>query len=122
MTIGAEMLKTPNQPPPPGSDESSIGDLASKLVDDAKTYARAEVGVAKAIASEKADAVKVPSILIVASVFVAMGALNALCVAIVIALATVMGPLVAGIVAFLLIGGVAGIMAWIGYSRLKDAL
>ncbi|HUG45183.1 MAG TPA: phage holin family protein [Sphingomicrobium sp.] len=118
------MLKTADlpPPPPPGSADRSIGELASKLVDDAKAYAKAEVSVAKAIAGEKADAVKVPLVLIIASVFVAMGALNALCIAIVLALATLMGPLLAGLLAFVLVGAVAGIMAWIGYSKLRDAL
>jgi hypothetical protein len=116
------MLTTPNPPPPPGAADSSIGDLASKLVDDAKAYAKAEVGVVKAIAGEKADAFKVPLILIATSLLVALTALTALAVGIVMALATIMGPLLAGIVAFLLIGAVAGIMAWTGYSKLKDAL
>lgn len=116
------MLKTTETPPPQAPGESSIGDLASQLVDDAKAYAKAEVGVAKAIAGEKANAVKVPLILLAASVFVAMGALNALCIAIFVALATLMSPVLAGIVAFLLIGAVAAAMAWIGYSRLRDAL
>jgi hypothetical protein len=116
------MLKTADHPPPPGSADSSIGELASKLVDDAKAYAKAEVGVAKAIAGEKASAVKVPLILIAASLFVAFAALNALALAVVLALATVMGPVLAGILAFLLIGGIAAIMAWAGYSKLKDVL
>jgi uncharacterized membrane protein YqjE len=116
------MLKTADPPPPPGSADSSIGELAGKLVDDAKAYAKAEIGVAKAIAGEKADAVKTPLILIVASVFVAFAALNALALAVVLVLATVMAPVLAGILAFLLIGGVAGIMAWTGYSKLKDVM
>jgi hypothetical protein len=116
------MLTTPEPPPPPGTADSSIGDLAGKLVDDAKAYARAEVDVVKAIASEKADAFKVPLILIATSLLVALTALTALAVGIVMALAIHIGPLAAGIVALLLIGGVAGIMAWTGYSKLKDAL
>ena len=54
--------------------------------------------------------------------FVAMAAINALCIAIFVALAALMGPLLAGIAAFLLIGAVAAVMAWVGYSRLRDAL
>ena len=116
------MLKTPDHPPSQVPPESSIGDIASQLVDDAKAYAKAEVGVAKAIAGEKANAVKTPLILLVGALFVAMGALNALCIAIFVALAALMGPVLAGIIAFLLIGAVAAAMAWIGYSRLRDAL
>ena len=116
------MLKAADQPPSQVPPESSIGDIAGQLVDDAKAYANAEVEVAKAIAGEKANAVRTPLILLVGALFVAMGALNALCVAVFVALAVVMGPVLAGIVAFLLIGAVAAAMAWIGYSRLRDAL
>jgi hypothetical protein len=116
------MLKPADPPVPPGSDDASIGELAGKLVDDAKAYAKAEVGVAKAIAGEKANAVKIPLILIVASVFVAFAALNALALAVVLVLATVMAPVLAGILAFLLIGGFAAVMAWVGYSKLRDVL
>ena len=116
------MLKATETPPSQAPADSSIGDLASQLVDDAKAYARAEVGVAKAIASEKANAAKVPLILLVGSLFVAMGALNALCIAIFVTLAALLGPLAAGIVAFVLIGGIAAVMAWFGYSKLRDVL
>ncbi len=102
--------------------DRSIGELASQLVDDAKAYAKAEAGVARAIANEKANAVKVPIALLVASLFIAMGALNALCVAIFVGLAMLMSPVIAGIVAFILIGAVAAILGWIGVSRLRSAL
>ena len=45
-----------------GVDEAPIGDLLGRLVEQGKGYARAEVGLAKAIASAKADAIKLPAI------------------------------------------------------------
>ena len=119
---GPEMLKPAEPTTAPGQPEPSIGDLASGLVDDAKAYARAEADVAKAIAREKADAVKTPLILLVVALFVGMAALNALAVGVFAALATLMGPLLAAIAAFVLIGAVAGILAWLGYSKLRSAL
>ena len=119
---GLEMLKAPEPTTAPGQPEPSIGDLASQLVDDAKAYARAEADLAKAIAREKANAAKTPLILLVLALFVAMAALNALAVGIFAALATLMGPLLAGIAAFVLIGAAAGILAWAGYSKLRSAL
>lgn len=119
---GPEMLKPAEPTSVPGQPEASIGDLASQLVDDAKAYARAEVAVAKAIAKEKTDAAKTPLILLVVALFVAMAALNALAVGIFAALATLIGPLLGGIAAFVLIGTTAGILAWVGYSKLRSAL
>lgn len=114
------MLK-PADPTPPES-ERPLGELASQLVDDAKAYARAEAEVAKAMAAEKANAVKTPLMLFAAATFVAMAALNALAVAIFVALDSLMGHLVAGILAFLLIGAVAAGLGWAGYSKLRRDL
>lgn len=104
---------------PPG-EERPIGDLVSELVDEGKAYARAEVDLAKAIASAKANAAKTPAILFVVATFVAMAALNALAFGIVLALDTLMGPLLAGILAFVLIGAVAGLLGWLGVQKLRD--
>ena len=114
------MLKPPDSPPRPS--ERPIGELVSQLVEDGKTYARAEVDLAKAIAASKARAVTTPLILFAVAVFVAMGALNALCVGIVLALSALVGPLLAGIAAFVLIGAVAAVLAWIGVIKIRRAL
>lgn len=113
------MLK-PNDPPPPLEDERPIGEIVSDLVDDGKAYARAELALAKAIAAAKANALKAPAILLVAAVFVGVAALNALAVAVFVALATLMGPLLAGIVAFVLIASAAGLLAWLAYEKLRN--
>ena len=114
------MLKPADQPPPGG--ERPIGEIVSDLVDDGKAYARAELNVAKAIASAKVSALKVPAILLVAAVLIAMAALNALAVAIFILLALVMNPLLAAVLTFLLIGGTAGLLGWLGVERLRKIL
>ena len=114
------MLKPAGEGPPSGG-ERSIGELATQLVDDAKDYARAEVDLVKAIAVDKTRSLRVAAILLVAALFVAMGALNALSVAIFVGLAMLMSPVLAGIVAFVLIGAVAGLLAWAGIAKLKDA-
>ena len=112
------MLK-PADPAPP-RDERPIGDIVGDLVDEGKAYAKAELNVAKAIATAKAQAFKAPTILLVSAAFIGMAALNALAVAIMIALALVMNPLLAGLLAFVLIGGVAALLAWLGVEKLKD--
>ena len=107
---------------PPERQERSFGELASQLVDDAKAYARAEVDLVKAIAADKSKPLRVAAILLVAATFVAMAALNALCVGLVIALATLIGPLLAGIVTFVLVAAAAGLIGWIGVSKLRESL
>jgi hypothetical protein len=115
------MLKVTGEGLPTGG-ERSFGELAGQLVDDAKAYARAEADLAKAIAADKANRLKVGAILLVVAAFVAMGALNALCIGIFALIATFLGPLLGGIVSFLLIGAVAGLLAWAGATKLRDAL
>lgn len=113
------MLK-PAEPAPP-EDERPIGEIVSDLVDDAKAYAQAEFDLAKAIAADKARRIKVGAILLVVALVVAFGAVTAISVAIVALLATFLGPLLGGIVAFLLIGAVAGLLAWTGIAKVRDA-
>lgn len=115
------MLKATGDSTPPGG-ERSIGELATRLVDDTKAYARAEWGFAKTVAADKSRSLRSSAILVAAALFLAMGALNALCVAIFVALATLIGPLLAGIVAFVLIGAVAAIVGWLGVQKFRDAL
>ena len=114
------MLK-PADPQPPTS-ERPIGDIVSDIVDDGKAFARSELNLAKAMAAAKASAFKVPAILLVAATFVAMAALNALAVGVFVALAMVMSPVLAAVLAFLLIGAIAALLGWLGYQKLRSAL
>lgn len=110
------MLK-PAKPLPPA--ERPIGEIFGDLVDEGKAYARAELNVAKAIAASKASRLKAPLILFGAAAVIAMAALNALAVAIFILLALLMKPVLAAILAFALIAGTAGLLAWLGVRKLK---
>lgn len=112
------MLK-PTDPAPDG-EERPIGEIVSNLVDEGKAFARAELDVAKAMAAARANALKAPVILLVAATFVGMAALNALAVAIFILLAMVMSPLLAAVLAFLLIGGTAALLGWLGVQKLRN--
>ena len=115
------MLKVTEQPQP-ADDERPIGELVQQLIEDGKAYARAEVGLVKAIATAKASALAMPTGLLVAALFIGMAALNALAFGIVLALAKFVGPLLAGLVAFLLFVAIAGGLAWFAMQRLKRAL
>ena len=115
------MLKPAGDGPQSGG-ERSFGELASQLVDDAKAYARAEMDLAKAIATEKSRSLRVAAIFFAAAFIVAIGAMCALAVSIFVGLAMLMSPVLAGIVAFVLIGAVAALLGWAGAAWLKDAL
>jgi hypothetical protein len=106
------MLK-PADPPPPGSGEDRpIGELVSRLVDEGKAYAQAEIGVAKAIASAKADRLKVPAVLFGAAFLLLQAAATVLAVALLLALLPLIGPLLAGIIAFGIFAGIAAGLGW----------
>ena len=107
---------------PPGGNDRPIGELVSQLIDDGKAYAKAEIDLVKALAADKASAARSAAILLGLALFVAFGAVVALCVGIVMALATLMGPLLGGIVAFILIGAVAGLLGWLGAQKIRAAL
>ena len=112
-------MLSPSDPLPP-TGERPIGDIVSDLVDDGKAYARAEFNLAKAMASAKANALKAPAVLLGAAIFIGMAALNALAVGVVLALDTLMGPLLAGVIAFALIGALAALLGWMGVEKLRN--
>jgi len=115
------MLKVPDQHQPTG-DERPIGELVHQLIDDGKAYARAEVGLLKAIATAKASALAIPAGLLLAALFIGMAALNALAFGIVLALAKFVGPLLAGLIGMLILAAIAGAMIWYAIGRIRRAL
>ena len=108
---------------PSGSgEERPIGELVHELVEGGKAYAQAELGVAKAIATAKAGSLKVPAILLGAALLFAQAAVTVLAVAVFLGLLGLMGPVLAGLVAFLIFAGAAGALAWFGVSKAKSGL
>lgn len=114
------MLKPADPGPPP--PERPVGELVHELIEDGKAYARAEVGLAKAIASAKARALALPAALFATAVIVALAAVSALAAGVVIALATLIGPLAAGFIGMLLFAAIAGLLGWYGFEKLRQAL
>jgi len=112
------MLK-PVEPPPP---ERPIGELVHELVEEGKGYARAELGLAKAIATAKARALALPAALFGVAFILALAAVTALALGVVLALARFIGPLLAGIAGLLIFAGIAGLLGWIAADRVKRVL
>jgi len=117
------VLKPPNETEAaPVDNDRPVGQLVHELIEDGKAYARAELEVVKAIATAKADALKVPAILLGIAILLAVAAITALAVGVAMGLATLIGPLAGGIVAFLLFAAVAGGLGWYGAKRLREDL
>ena len=106
------MLKPADPVPPEAGDERPIGDLVHQLVDEGKAYAQAEVGVAKAIALAKANLLKLPAILFGAAFLLAQAAVTVLAVAVFLGLLPLMGPVLAGLAAFVIFAGIAAGLGW----------
>ena len=92
-------------------EEAPIGELVGRLIDQGKGYARAEVGLAKAIATAKVDAVKLPGALLAAALLFVIAGVVVFCMTIALALATLIGPLAGGLVATLIAFAIAGGLA-----------
>jgi hypothetical protein len=115
------MLK-PAQPLPgqPGS-ERPVGDIVHQLVEDGKACARAEVGLAKAIASAKAAALALPAGLIGAALLFAQAAVTVLAVALFLALLPAVGPFFAGLLACVIFAAIAGGLVWFAIKKIGSA-
>lgn len=102
-------------------DHPSVGTLASQLVADARDYAQAEVGVAKAKALEKVARYKNAGVFFAAAGVLALAALIALLVGLILTLATLVGP---GGATAIVVGAtfaLAGVLAMLGKGKLKPA-
>src|SRR3954447_14507446 len=105
--------------PPPGGPERPIGEIVGQLVDDGKAYARSEVEVAKAIAAAKTRALIWPAALFTVALLLAFASLAALAVGLFFALFAIMPALLAGLLSFAILAGIAALLGWIGANKLK---
>lgn len=101
---------------------TGVGDAIVQVAEDARAYALAQVDVAKAIATARLRAAKLGIILGVAAVFLAGSALTALVVGLILALATITGPLLATAIVAVAVLALAGLLGSMAASRLSRAL
>ena len=113
------MLKRVHPGPQP---ERPIGELVHELIEDGKAYARAEVGLVRAIATAKGKALALPAALFATAFILALAAVTALAVGVVMALARFIGPLAAGFVGMVIFLAIAGGLGWFGVQRLRRDL
>jgi hypothetical protein len=110
-----EHLQAPNP-------ERPVGELVHQLVEEGKAYARAEVGVVKAIASAKGKALALPAGLLGAALLIGQAAITILAVAVFAMLQWAVGTILAGFLTFLIFATIAGAMVWYALKRLRQDL
>lgn len=95
--------------------EESIGDLFGRLIEDGRHYARAEVDLLKRIARHRAGRARNGLIALAAGGVLLFSALIALILGLVLGLAHVIGPVLAGL-------AIAAVLAGIGYGLIRVGL
>jgi len=116
------MLKRTDSGPNPAGSERPIGEIVGQLVDDGKAYAKSEMDVVKEIAAAKSRQLILPGVLFLSAVLLAISSLSALAMGLFFALAAVMPALLAGLLAFALLAGLAALLGWLGVIELRKVL
>lgn len=106
---------------PAGHDprDESIGELVTRLVEDGRDYARAELDLIKQIARHRASRAKTGAMLLGVGITLLLCSLTALVLALVLGLATLIGPFAAGMAVFLVFAIAGGLLAKKGVDGLS---
>jgi hypothetical protein len=99
--------------------DDSIGDLFGRLIEDGRTYARAEVDLLKEIARHRAERARSGLILLVGGGVLLLSSLTALILGLVLGLAALTGPLLAGIIIAVLLAGTGCLLIRFGLGGLR---
>jgi len=99
--------------------DDSIGDLFGQLIEDGRTYARAEVDLIKQIARHRAERARTGLFLLVGGGVLLLSSLTALILGLVLGLAALTGPLLAGIIIAVLLAGSGYLLIRFGLGGLR---
>ena len=99
--------------------DESIADLVGRLIDEGRDVARAEVNLYKQIARRRSAKAKTGLVQLGAAGLLAWFAGHALVFGLVLALATLIGPLASGLVLAGLMGGVAFVLLRKGLAGVR---
>ena len=99
--------------------EESVGDLIGRLIEDGRTYARAEIDLLKEIARHRAERARTGLILLVGGGVLLLSSLTALILGSVLGLATLIGPLLAGIAIAAILAGGGYLLVRVGLKGLR---
>ena len=115
-STGTGVGVTPAQQPDDG-----ISGLVHRTVEDVRELASAEVALYKAKASERVSAYTKAAIFFGAAATLALSAITALLVGLILALATLIGPLAATLAVVIATFAIAGLLALVGKGKLAPA-
>ena len=101
-------------------EDRPIGEIVGRLIDDGKAYARAEIGLVRARVDNHVDRFRPIVILGVGALLCGLAALVALAVTLVLALASLIGPLGGGLAATAIFAAIAALLAFLIKKKLGD--
>ncbi|MGZ8336872.1 MAG: phage holin family protein [Allosphingosinicella sp.] len=105
--------------PAPGPQEESIGDLVGRLIEDGRDYARSEVELLKRIARHRAGRARNGLILLGVGAVLLLSSLTALLLGLVLGLAVLIGPVLAGLAIAVLLAGIGYALVRVGLTGLR---
>ena len=100
-------------------NEESIGDLVSRLVDDARAYAEAEVELYKAIAIHRGERARKALVMLAIGWFLLFAAMTALVITAIVSLTQAVGALLAGILVGVPLAAIGYALVHYGWSGIK---
>ncbi len=99
--------------------EESIGDLVGRLIEDGRTYARAEIDLLKQIARHRAERARTGLVLLVGGAVLLLSSLTALILGLVLGLAALTGPVRAGLIIAVVLAGAGYLLVRFGLGGLR---
>jgi hypothetical protein len=99
--------------------EPSVGDLFGRLAEDGRAFVRAETNLYKAIARHRVGKASGGAAALVAAVFLLNAALVTLVVSCALALVPLVGPLLGGLIVFVVASAIAGGLAYWGLGKVR---
>jgi hypothetical protein len=98
--------------------QESVGALLSRLVEDGKSFARAEIGYYRTLAIAKLGEATGGLVLGMVALVLLLSAVTALLVGLILTLATLVGPGFATLIVILATLLVAGLLGWLAYRHM----
>ena len=99
--------------------EASVGDLFGRLAEDGKAFVRAETALYTAIARHRAKKASGGALALIAAVFLLNAALVTLLVSFALGLAPLVGPVLGGLIVFVVVSAIAGGLAYWGIGKVS---
>lgn len=100
-------------------EDGSIRTLVSRLIDDGKAYAKAEIDLVRLRVEDELVGYRRAAIFAGIGAVFGASAIVCLCLTLVLTLAGVLGPLLGGLLATVLVGAISGLLIYFGYRNIE---